>query len=128
MLQIEIMDKLFAVRGDKKWAAQIDGKAEVFDDDGIAKKVVEVLNGDFERIALYLEDLTMSVHVNEDMYRVVAFDVFSGNLKVADCTKDQVIAILALAIGGDEIENAEKYYEIAETAIAGWPNECRPIP
>ena len=122
MLQIEIADKLFAVRGDEGWAAQIDGHAEILSDDAIKAKVVKILEGDFERIALYLEDLTMSVHAVDTGYSVVAFDVTSGAFKVADWSLDQVIAVLALALGGDEIDGSEDYYEVAEKAIKGWPN------
>jgi len=57
-------------------------------------------------------------------------DRFSGKRQECKLTTEQVAAIVWLGIMGDDgdKETTTKMYAIAEEAVAGWPNECRPMP
>lgn len=57
-------------------------------------------------------------------------DVHSGKCTSRTLTNVQLGAIIALALGGEDYtpELTTELYKIAEPAVAGFPNEVRPIP
>ncbi len=67
----------------------------------------------------------------DNNWKVVVTDALTGKTVKADWTSDQLAAVAALGIGGDDELPAEVtalLYPIAEKATEGWPTECRPMP
>lgn len=133
MLQFEIASNdrqiaMFGERDDEKWLIKNRGNDHTnrdADDEEAANLFLDFLEAGYDRFVLYLED---TVLVSPSPGKVVCLDVITGTTAQAEWTAVQVEAVCALAIGGDEINDALDYYEIAEDAIAAWPAECRPIP
>lgn len=135
MFSIEITSNvreqaMYADRGHEKWGVEWRGKTRgdnLENDISMAEIFTNFLEGGYDRFVLYLED---TILVSPSPGKVVCLDVVTGATAQAEWTAEQVEAVCALAIGGDEWpqEKATAYYLIAEQAIQGWPTECRPIP
>lgn len=135
MLQFEIVSNdreqaTFAERGPERWDVSHRGKEvreDILDDLKLAELFVAFLANGYDRFVLYLED---TILVSPSPGKVVCLDLFTGTTANADWTLEQVQAVCALALGGDEWPEPllSQYYKIAEAAIANWPPQCRPIP
>lgn len=67
---------------------------------------------------------------HEVFWKATSADRLTGKFAVTEMTDEQVQAIVCLGLCGEDNQAiiSERLYPIAETAIIGWPNECRPIP
>lgn len=78
-----------------------------------------------ERATIHLEDVILVILPQG---RVVAFDSFMGTVMYDRWTQEQIVAVVTLALLGDEIPQAASLYEIAEPLFDDWPQGCRCIP
>lgn len=135
MLQFEIVSNdreqsTFAERGPERWDVRNRGTKhldQTLDDHNVALAFNAFLDDGYDRFVMYLED---TILVSPSPGKVVCLYVFTGATATADWTLEQVQAVCALALGGDEWPEPllSQYYKIAEAAIANWPPQCRPIP
>lgn len=76
-----------------------------------------------------LEDTQISFNwMEHGRWNVEIVDVITGESAIRIWTNDQIAAVLALAVGGDEITFAESAYKIAEHAVSFILQSLRPIP
>lgn len=129
MIRTEIVvgnHTFYAHRESTNWQVDVDPVEahQRMDDETFAKHFVKMIP-DASRFAVYMEDMVL---VCPEKFTLVALDTFTGATHRDTLSIDGMQAVLALAIGGDDIEGSSALYAIAEKAIARWPNECRPIP
>lgn len=127
MISIEVVfgdDRYYAERNPETWNVSNNGEHQTASDSEIAEIAANRLTGGFDRATVFLEDTIMVLHPG----KVSVFDAHTGEHHNDVLTATQMDAIIRLALGGDDVEGSEKWYPIAETAIANWPSEIRPIP
>ena len=83
-----------------------------------------LLNGEIR-----LEDLLIKFEwLRDNFWYVELADVVKGDSAVRIWSNDEIAAVLALGVGGDEIKFSEAAYAIAERAVEDIPFNLRPIP
>lgn len=82
---------------------------------------------DYQRFTMHLEDC---IFVSPSPNEIVLFNCVSGQIWRSTVSCEQLLALLALAIRGEELSNKEsaELYAVAESVLATCPPECRPIP
>lgn len=129
MLHFEIATNsgvFYAIRDEFAWNTTIRFSVQYKDslsDSEIVKSALPFV-ADANRVSIQLED--NSIVWNNG--KVTSFDFLTGNVYQTKWTKEQLVAIFKLAIGGDEIDDSAECYAIAEPIMIGFPAECRPIP
>lgn len=96
-------------------------------DSEILVLVVNFLRAGYARFTVYLED---TIVVSPKPGFVVCFDAVTAIRWQSPhfWTTDEIIAILSLALSGDEIPEAAQFYKEVEKLLESCPRECRPIP
>lgn len=127
MLSVEIHNKgeSFFANGNDHPDWKVNRVEKPITDKDVVDRVRKAIYEGYVRIIVQLEDTILVV---PEPGKLVAFDMLSGKRRTAYPNQDELFAILALGIGGDEIENAKEYCVLAEEVIKHWPNEIRPIP
>jgi hypothetical protein len=86
------------------------------------------------------DPLTPDAFPNSGLWRIRSADSLTGKQIEEHITTEQLGAIVALAVGGEEgIFNhanapvgdhnlSNQLYAVAEPVVKDWPKECRPIP
>lgn len=139
MLSVEMVrgdKRLWAERDDEKWFGETADAslrtAEQWSDEQMATLAGDFFRDGCDRFTVYLEDVIVVCYGNDDRIEahrpVVAFDVITGTHHRVYLTDDQIVAILMLGIGGDEIACAGDSYRVLQDVMQNWPVECRPIP
>lgn len=81
---------------------------------------------------MILEDLVLVTTVDANVIHVHACDTLTGTSIRDTWTKEEYRAVMFLIIDGDDnilgSTMINELYKIAENAIVGWPNSCRPFP
>lgn len=94
------------------------------------------------KVLLILEDSILDAKFDKESgkWKVSAADNHTGMEHQAEVTTEQLGAIAALGIGGEDgiFDPAARInqdhtlnhqlYDVAEVAVKDWPRECRPIP
>jgi hypothetical protein len=81
-------------------------------------------------IDVTLEDCRLIGDYNNhnQMWSVKIVDGMTGEEKPVTWTGEQLSAVLALGIGGDDMSFSGQLYAVAEPLVVGWPNTFRPFP
>lgn len=81
---------------------------------------------------MILEDLVLVTTVRNSVIDVYACDNLTGESIKDTWTREQYRAVMFLIADADDnilgSTLINEFYEIAITAIVGWPNSCRPFP
>ena len=128
--------RLWANRAGEDWFVKRSPQGVTYDewhesDKDFADNVVRFFKAGCDRFVVYLEDTILVLPKHDaTLYNseLIAFDVVTGTHYRATVTDLELIAILALGIGGDEVDGSDGYYSTLESVLASWPNECRPVP
>lgn len=123
MIHLEIVNgsEHVTFKYEKRWEKYFKSQWSPIDESAILDALPWYLKR-YTRFTLWLEDLIITSPTHG---KVIAFDSYTGTVQRADWTVEQACAIIQLAIVG---HGPADLYQIAEAAIVGWANECRPIP
>lgn len=141
-MQIELrmteQSSLFALRKVSTWImSECEGAAESTNihltDEEMSKVFVKHLRERFLRFTVHLEDNVIVCPGRrtgglDERILFISFDCLTGDKAEAWLRIEQIVSIMALAIGGDEIEHAEQHYATVDRVVDCWPTSVRPIP